>query len=628
MTPLAVTAAAIVLKMSAVLALTLAAAWTLRHRSAALRHWVLAIGLMLAALTPVTVAIAPAWTVPAAWISATSPVVTRSALTLSSAPLDIVPTATAAPPAAAWTLNPGSLSLAIWLAGTTIALVGIAAGFVRLRGLARGTTPLLEGDWPVVAREVEAAYGLTRPVALLQSDHPALLVTWGLLRPRVFLPAAARDWPAERIRIVLRHELAHVVRRDWTVQVAAACFGAVCWFNPLAWIAVRRLRQESEYACDDVVLRHGIDGEQYATHLLAIARAVCQPRTGWIPAPAIARHSTLEQRIQAMLNRTHDRQPPTLLTRVAVGAALGVATLAVAGGAIAEAETPSTLLAPYQQARVRSFIHSLADVPGAGSAAARPIAPTAYPAALAQATVAGQAARASVSGMVVDQLGGFLPGANVTLTSEATGGALVGATDRTGRFEFTDLRPGRYALEIGLPGFQNSRTLVALEGGSAQTRTISMSVGSLQETITVTGTRGATATAEAPPPAAPARNLRDAATSLMELRTSLEQATFRAGTIGGTIKAPAKTRHVNPIYPGALQAQGVEGRVELIAVIGIDGKVGEVLQPRAADTADPVHPDLVAAATAAVQQWEFTPTLLNGVPVPVTMRVHTQFSLR
>lgn len=316
-----------------------------------------------------------------------------------------------------------------------------------------------------------------------------------------------------------------------------------------------------------------------------------------------------------MLNRTHDRRPPTVLSRVAAGAILGVAALAVAGGAVAAADTPPSVSA---SPRATAVIEQ----------DARPIAPPS-PIAPAQTAVQGQATRTALSGMVVDQLGGFLPGASVTLTSEATGGAIVGVTDRAGRFELIDVRPGRYVLEVVLPGFQNSRTLVTLESGGAQTRTISMSVGSLQESITVTGTRGAPATAEAPRPAAPlARSTRDAMQTMEELRASLEQATFRAGTMGGTIKAPAKTRHVNPIYPGALQSQGVEGQVDLIAVIGIDGKVGDVLQPRAADTSDPIHPDLLAAATAAVQQWEFTPTLLNGVPVPVTMRVHTVFSLR
>jgi beta-lactamase regulating signal transducer with metallopeptidase domain len=616
MTPLAVTAVLIVVKMSAVLVLTLTVTWALPRRSAALRHWVLALGLMLAALTPLTVSIAPQWTVPGAWLaSAPAPAVTRTAPVLSSDPLESLSTAAVAAPAPSWALSVGGVSVAVWLAGATIAVLFVGAGFVRLRRLSRGAMTLHQGDWPRMAREVEATYGLTRPVTLLQSEHPALLVTWGIFRPRVFLPAAARNWPADRMRIVLRHELAHVMRGDWTIQVAAALFGAVCWFHPLAWVVVRRLRQESEYACDDVVLRHGTDGEHYATHLLAIARAVCHPRSAWVPAPAIARHSTLEQRIHAMLNRTHDRRPPTVLSRVAVAAVLGVGALTVAGGALAAAETPAAVVvqAPPVTAAIQPD--------------SRPIAPVRH-AVPAQAATAGQASRASVSGMVVDQLGGFLPGSIVTLTNEATGGTLVVTTDRTGRFEFTDLRPGRYTLEVQLPGFQNSRSLVTLDAGSTLARTISMSVGSLQETITVTGTRGAPAAAEAPRPVAPARNLRDAAASLSELRTRLEQATFRAGTIGGTIHAPAKTRHVNPIYPGALQSQGIEGAVELIAVIGIDGKVGDVLQPREADTAEPIHPDLVAAATAAVQQWEFTPTLLNGVPVPVTMRVRTQFSLR
>lgn len=618
MTPLMATAVLIVLKMSVVLALALAAAWAVRHRSAALRYWVLSLGLALAALTPVTVAIAPQWTLPGQWLATPGPAVTRSAMVLSSTPLDSTPAAPVTASATSWAPDLGDLSLAIWLVGASIAVIVVCAGLVRLRQLSRGATPLRQGDWPLVAREVEAAYGLTRQVTLLQSDHPALLVTWGVLRPRVFLPSAAQDWPAERVRIVLRHELAHVLRGDWSIQVAAALFGAVCWFHPLAWIVIRRLRQESEYACDDIVLRCGTDGEQYAAHLLAIARVVCQPRSVRVPAPAIARQSTLEQRIQAMLNRAHDRQPPTLLTRVAVGVALSVATIAVAGAALSATDTPPVVIeAPRAVAPIAPGIPPV-------------VAPVARPAVPAQTAIAGQAARGALSGLVIDQLGGLLPGTSVTLTSEATGGALVVATDRAGRFAFSDLRPGRYALEVQLPGFQNSRTVVTLDGGDTQTRTISMSVGSLQETITVIGTRGAPASVEAPRPAAtPARSVRTwQVASLDDFRASLERATFRAGTIGGTIKAPTKTRHVNPIYPGALQSQGVEGRVELIATIGVDGQVADVLQPREADTTEPVHPELVAAATVAIQQWQFTPTLLNGVPVPVAVRVHLQFSLR
>ena len=92
---------------------------------------------------------------------------------------------------------------------------------------------------------------------LLQSHHPALLVTWGLGSPKILLPATASAWPADRIRVVLAHELAHVVRHDWLTQISAELLRALYWFNPLVWLAARRLREESERACDDAVLETG-----------------------------------------------------------------------------------------------------------------------------------------------------------------------------------------------------------------------------------------------------------------------------------------------------------------------------------------------------------------------------------
>ena len=56
----------------------------------------------------------------------------------------------------------------------------------------------------------------------------------------VVIPATAATWPAERVRAVLSHELAHVRRRDWSIQVLAEPFRCVYWFNPLVWIACRR----------------------------------------------------------------------------------------------------------------------------------------------------------------------------------------------------------------------------------------------------------------------------------------------------------------------------------------------------------------------------------------------------
>jgi protein TonB len=80
-------------------------------------------------------------------------------------------------------------------------------------------------------------------------------------------------------------------------------------------------------------------------------------------------------------------------------------------------------------------------------------------------------------------------------------------------------------------------------------------------------------------------------------------------------------RHVPPVYPAIAQQARVEGVVIIEAVIGTDGRVQQARVLRS-------KPLLDEAALTAVRQWVFTPTLLNGVPVPLIMTVTVNFTLR
>ena len=91
--------------------------------------------------------------------------------------------------------------------------------------------------------------------------------------------------------------------------------------------------------------------------------------------------------------------------------------------------------------------------------------------------------------------------------------------------------------------------------------------------------------------------------------------------VGGNIKAPQKVKHVNPVYPPIAQSARVQGVVIIEATIGPDGAVKDAKVLRSI-------PLLDQAALDAVRQWQFTPTLLNGVPVPVIMTVTVQFTLQ
>ena len=132
------------------------------------------------------------------------------------------------------------------------------------------------------------------------------------------MPDAAAQWPEERTRVVILHELAHIKRRDCLTQALAYLVCAAYWFNPLVWLAARRLRAEREHACDDFVLAAGARGSVYAAHLLDIAQAMRLARFSPVTATslAMARRTQLEGRLMAILDPAI-RRSSALYTRFA-----------------------------------------------------------------------------------------------------------------------------------------------------------------------------------------------------------------------------------------------------------------------------------------------------------------------
>jgi beta-lactamase regulating signal transducer with metallopeptidase domain len=287
-----------------ILALGLAVAAALRRRSAAVRHAVLATAIACAALMPALELTVPQLPV-VSWIDSA---VVSSGLRFSSeepaVPTATEPAETSPSRSVAWPM----LLAGLWAAGVLVTLTGLAIGLWRLRRLRASCSPV-HGGWRVLTDTLARECGVPGQVQLLQSDDPTLLVTYGMFRPGIILPAGAGDWADDRRRIVLRHELAHIRRHDAAIQVAGELLRVMQPFNPLVWMTCRRLRQESEYACDDAVLRAGVEATDYATHLFNVATQLSGRQTVWAAAPAIAHPSTLERRIVAMLQQQKNRQP-------------------------------------------------------------------------------------------------------------------------------------------------------------------------------------------------------------------------------------------------------------------------------------------------------------------------------
>jgi beta-lactamase regulating signal transducer with metallopeptidase domain len=426
--------AEIILKVSLILSTALGLTVTFRSRSAALRHWVLSVGIVCAVTAPLLVSVAPAWHAPlgakvAESSQNVSPDLTADAgAEVRMAHASALSLTEAADPVSQITVRQVLMSL--WIGGAVIALAALILGLSRLSVIRSRARRLDEGMWPTLAREIAQANGIRRPITLMHCDHPSLLFTWGFVRPIVVLPRDAGEWSLERARIVLCHELAHVRRADWVVLLAAELLRAAYWFNPLTWMIGKRLRDESERACDDEVMNQGVEGAAYATELLALARILNAERPGWVAAPAMARPSSLERRVTAMVNHDVNRQPLGRAPRVLVFAMLFAFAVAVGGFTVA----------------AQTF--------------------------------------ASFGGSVLDQTGNVVTGVTLSMTNKQTGQKYQVKSNDGGTFEFVGLTTGVYDLETGAAGFRPANSAMTI-GARNVRRDVRLEVGTLEETITV-----------------------------------------------------------------------------------------------------------------------------------------------
>jgi beta-lactamase regulating signal transducer with metallopeptidase domain len=231
-----------------------------------------------------------------------------------------------------------SSAAALWLIGVGVGLVRLLAALVQLRRLAATMQACGNPGWLKFVNELRTEYRIRRHVRLLMCDASVTPMTWGFWRAVVALPAESVQWPDERLRLVLRHELAHVKRWDCLTQGIAHVVCALYWFNPLAWFAARRMRSEREKACDDLVLRVGARPSEYAGHLLEITRQFAgAPRVGTV---AIVHTSGLEQRIRAILDAHRNRNGLASMTATLVMLAIGGLGLLVGGIRVEAADNP------------------------------------------------------------------------------------------------------------------------------------------------------------------------------------------------------------------------------------------------------------------------------------------------
>lgn len=210
-----------------------------------------------------------------------------------------------------------TLLAVIWLAGAVGMGLRALWQVARLRG------------------QVSLAYRLAGEPDVFASERVAEPFSFGLVRPRIYLPASLAG---EERRVILLHERAHLRRRDNLVK--PLFYAAVClhWFNPLAWLAFRGMSCDMEAACDEAVLRAAGSGVKtaYCESLLRFAAPQTAPRRA-----AVALHFG-EGRVAGRVRAILRYRRPAVWAGLAAGLAAALLAAACMADPAGAADGPDT----------------------------------------------------------------------------------------------------------------------------------------------------------------------------------------------------------------------------------------------------------------------------------------------
>jgi len=532
---------------------------------------------------------------------------------IALAPLRVTPVANTPQVAAAipW------VEIVVWLlaVGIVIRFAWIGLGLLRLRGVRHSgclSPPNAEHE------DLQWALGTDAEIRYVSEGQP---ITCGAWRPVVLLPASLLSHPQAIQRAVLAHELIHVQRRDWIWVMGEELLCAMLWFHPGIWWVVSRVRRAREEVVDELTVLATGQRRVYLEALLAFADAAPVA-----PGTAFARRSHLFRRMMLISKEA-------VMSSKRVVASCAVLALAVIAGS-----WYAVGAFPMMQAQTAA-----ANAPGPLEQRAKPIT-LENPIPRRTFSIAPQNPGDSTSGAVVVTIRIVIDQQGRVAEARSAGTAIAGlqyargfgdaggriaqpvqppsplfvkaSIDALRQWQYDPPNDGPVAFDVTFafaPGKEgqllqhgDSRPflvrdpqLLAERGrGGASVGVIGGVRGGV-----IGGVVGGIPAPPPPPPPPPP--------------PGWGQGAIR---VGADVLAPSKTKNVTPEYPAIAQSARVQGVVIMEAIIGPDGHVQDARILRSI-------PLLDQAALDALKQWEFTPTLLNGAPVPVIMTVTVQFSL-
>ena len=376
----------------------------------------------------------------------------------------------------------------VWSVGVLACSVRLLGGWLVTQRLRIAGVRPAPDDWQAMFEQLVRRLDVSQRVTLLVSSRVDVPIVVGWLRPVVLVPVGAlTGLPTEYVTALLAHELAHVCRRDYLVNLLQRVAEALLFYHPAVWWVSGQIRVEREMCCDDMAVAAQGDPVVYARALAGLDASRAASRALEMAADG----PSLLDRVRRLLG--HTLSPWQLLPGPGGLAAIAVLWLVGMAAVTARVERPAPIatsaIAPSARTdnagRASGLVATalLGPIGPPPSQTARPVAPAPGRAGVVESSDTPSPEindqPSSIRGRVTSATTGLpLRNAKVRLSprSSAADRGLITITDDDGRYELIGVTPGKYDVTAEKAGFversYGSRSPLTpgtqLEAGSGQ----------------------------------------------------------------------------------------------------------------------------------------------------------------
>lgn len=199
------------------------------------------------------------------------------------------------------------LIVSLWALGMVFFLLRFLGGLIFLQHLRSYKVQALAVEWEVKVKAISRQLGLRRPVQLFESALVKVPMVIGWMKPAILLPIGALNaLSVQQVEAILAHELAHIKRHDYLLNIIRSLVEVLFYFNPAVWWLSAQIRTEREHCCDDMALEVCGDSLSYVRALVALQELSRQPGIG-LAMTFVRSKPELLNRVRRILKQPQDK---------------------------------------------------------------------------------------------------------------------------------------------------------------------------------------------------------------------------------------------------------------------------------------------------------------------------------